>query len=66
MIEPCPFCGSKTRTLETGTISLKRSGKFEPDTTSCCGAQEKNLRYMRKRYGKDSGQAPDMSEVEKL
>lgn len=59
----CPFCGSTERLIKTGTISLKRSGKFEPDTTTCCKAQSKNMEYGKKRYGAG---APPIDEISKL
>jgi len=61
----CPFCGSEKIHLETGTISLKRSGKYEPDTTICCLAQKKNIEFRGKRYGQGKD-APDIDELSKL
>jgi len=59
----CPFCGSEKLFIPTGTISLKRSGKFEPDTTTCCKAQAKNIQFKSKRYGNKGPDLKDIAEI---
>lgn len=59
----CPFCGSGKRFIPTGTVSYKRSGTYEADTTVCCKAQSQNIQFKEKRYG---AQGPDLDEISKI
>lgn len=59
----CPFCGSNKRFLNTGTVSLKRSGAYEADTKICCKAQSINMAFKNKRYGSEG---PTVDEISKI
>ena len=61
----CPFCGSETVLIKSPTLSLKRSGEYEPDMTPCCKAQAKNMQYSRLHKNSDGSAVTDVEDYDR-
>ena len=59
----CPFCGSPQTMIDTPYID-RWTGEHKK--TPCCGAQEKNISYLKKNADPYQETKPTLEDVSKL
>lgn len=61
----CPFCGSKTPTIETPYLILNNKGERVKKTQPCCRWQGANIKWQKQHTDPITHKTEDLKEIAK-
>ena len=59
--QPCPFCKSEKRRIETPYLDKSGQKQYE----WCCNAMKRNSTYVKARFDQRSGDIPGVDKISK-
>jgi hypothetical protein len=61
----CPFCGSKTPTIETPFLELNKQGEHVKKTQPCCRWQASNIKWKDRHTDPITNKSEDLKDIAK-